>query len=834
MEQSKPIGALVIVDDPTGTNAGRSVALDCTISLHENVTRHVDAGGDYDVWLNGDKVEDPASVLTRRASALDVLTLVHRPGALTPFQIFAIAFAASAVIVALMPKPQVGGLDGASGQESPNNRLTGQTNVARTYEAIPSVYGKVRCWPDLIQNSSFEYIDNIKRVTEWLCVSEGKGTLSAFQYADTPILDIADSVFQVYEPTPNVNGLYEHGQTTIEDVLETFDSPEVNGQEIEYPNKPITTAGTIVSMVSAGTTFTYKTAKTSEWDLYLPSVGSGRTFNVDEVGGTFGFSPNWPATHTITSYTEASGEYTFTFTRVSGTNGDTATNLSINNFIITPISPTLVTPIGPFTLQTKGDRLRWHFQYQRGLKGTVQVKATWWAIDDSGVEIGGTRQDQTDTMTADSYNPQFFTFNAVPSAGLQRYRFQFERITTQIGTDGFDVCKLEEVSSARYFSRKTLPGVTIVKVVTTATTQATGYSERKFNCEFERHVLPLDGGPQGVSRNFARIMRHIWTVAGRDPAQLDLESLQSINDAHGEENPLLMFDYTFADKNAPLGERLQMVADHARCLVYRDGNSWVTVRDELRPLGASRQFDYRNLAKSGESSISESGHIPSTEDGVEVEHVADDGKTKAYVRLRIMDDGSIVEMMAEHPRKLKMPGCRNRPQAMNRAQLEARKIIYQRRRVSDTALMDAVSMGIGEVVRWIDPNDFLGDDGLQAGEVLQVDGLNIKTSEPLDFMGESSGRIVMTTYDGTTTGQVTCTPRSDGVNGCVVSSVPAGVFVAGGDMQCGSRYAFAVGMTESELESAGLYTLESKRMSSDGKTVAIELASYDERFYEMD
>ena len=65
-------------------------------------------------------------------------------------------------------------------------------------------------------------------------------------------------------------------------------------------------------------------------------------------------------------------------------------------------------------------------------------------------------------------------------------------------------------------------------------------------------------------------------------------------------------------------------------------------------------------------------------------------------------------------------GCTTLAQAWNRAQLEARRLLYQRTSVSDKALSDANGLGLGSLVRWIDPNDFYGDDGLQAGEVMNT------------------------------------------------------------------------------------------------------------------
>jgi hypothetical protein len=118
----------------------------------------------------------------------------------------------------------------------------------------------------------------------------------------------------------------------------------------------------------------------------------------------------------------------------------------------------------------------------------------------------------------------------------------------------------------------------------------------------------------------------------------------------------------------------------------------------------------------------------------------------------------------------------------NRAQLEARKLLYQRTSVTDTALGDAQQLGPGSLVRWVDPNDFAGDDGLQAGEVLAIAGPLLTLSEAPDFRGQAEGRIQFTGADGMLLGPpVICTPVAGKARQVTLASVPAGLYVADGD-----------------------------------------------------
>lgn len=134
-------------------------------------------------------------------------------------------------------------------------------------------------------------------------------------------------------------------------------------------------------------------------------------------------------------------------------------------------------------------------------------------------------------------------------------------------------------------------------------------------------------------------------------------------------------------------------------------------------------------------------------------------------------------------------------------------------------------------MRWIDPDDFGGDDGLQAGEVMGVSGNLIATSEPVDWHGETQGRILITGADGRHLGaSVVCYPVGELIGGIRASRR----YVADGiDRQLGSRYAFAVGLTDAEMESAGLYTVTSNKPDSGGNR-ALALVVYDARVYEAD
>lgn len=812
---------LTILNDPAGITGKRRHPFDYRLTLQQNIERHLSGGADAELRINGtvvDPLKDPR--LDRPPGRFDLVTVSLRPRGFDPITWAYIAAGAS-VVLSLALRPNVPRFDSeSSGKDSPNNKLTGQSNVARAYQAIPDVYGYRRVWPDLIQPSTVEYTDQVKYVTEWLCVSRGLGTIEDVRYAETPIADIDGSSFEVFEPAPTP-GLYpEESVTTLNDVYEAFASDDVNGQEIPYAQQATVEQDATLTAVSGNSFFTLQFVDGPQFD-HLKSLAPSGTAHI-----VFGYPgpSTFDETCTVQSFSTGSGNVTFTFSSAAWGTSESGTV----TVTATPSTAAYVA-IGPFTLPIDAQQIWFNTVFLRGLKGSVTIRAEWWRINEIGAEIGGTRQQQDVVFTADTYDQRFYTTKIAPASGVGRYRIQFERRSVQQDANGADVAKLEEAYAVRYFATKPLTGVTVISVTTKATLAATGFSDRKFNLRWTRHVRTLDSETLSASRNFARAMAHIWSIAGNDIAGLDTDKLQQINDEHGIDSPLLRFDGSLDDADMSLGERLQFVANTARCIVWRDGTRWTVTRDQAQAF-PEIQLDYRNLAASGASTVSYAAHLPASNDGVEIEYVDEATQVKkAYVQLNI-STGEPVAGQSRNPNKIKLLGCATLEQASNRAQLEARRLLYQRVSVQDTALGDAAGIGLGALVRWVDPNEFGGDE-LQAGEVMAIDGLTIRTSEPLDFNGSGSGRITFTGTDGRRLGTpIECYP-ADG--GALLASLPAGLYVADAERQCGSRYTFAVGLTGAELDAAGLFLTSEIRPAADG-TLSLALAAYDSRMYAGD
>lgn len=834
---------LTVYKDPQAAMIGDVYALDYSLTIQENIALHIESGADYTLWINGLIIENPAECeeLDRLANALDVVRLARRQEALgIDLLIYAaVAVVASVAVIALTPKPEIPNNVGA-GKDSPNNKFTGATNVYRLYQAIPDIYGRVVSYPDLIQQSFSEYIDNVKYITEWMLVSRGTGDVASVKSASTPFTDITNATYSVFNPTWNAGQYPEDGRTTVTNIRESFATPDVNGQKLP----PLTPAP-----VFSGTgpcTF----ASSNQLTVTLPGNGYGDLtkvlgvangvhlkFDYTYMGGGTSQNGSYDANCKIIQNDISGANTILSFTDMAIGNQPTNTTLTISLMQRTTGDKM---PTTTFTLPVNVSVLQYNFAMLRGLQGNDQTTTSvsfdidYWAVDTNGTEISGSRGQYNGVFFGNTLDQQFRTIYINPNYGNARYKTNISRTSFSGSKNEYDRVQIEAINGIRDYASKSFPASTIISVKTQATESATSGTERKFNCEFTRWVRDFNTTECSPSRNLFRSILHQHTaIAKRDISQLDTATMQRINASLPSNTTLLNFDFTFDDQDVSYGERIATMANAGRCSVFRDGSKWSFVRDELRGNYPVMQLDYRNLSASGDSNITMDRVMPNSFDGIELEYIDTALNKKALVKLRINSDGSIVEGVAGNPSKIKLAGCRDKIQALNRAYVEAGHLIYSRDGVTDEALSDANMLGRGDLVRWIDPSDFYGDDGLQAGEIISINGNAVETSEECFFKGQPAGRTAFTGPDGGSSAFVRCTPRTDGVNGFIVDSLPSVAYIKSGDQGLSSRYVFGVGLTEQEITEAGLYTVINKSPKADG-TIGLQLRKYDKRAYAHD
>lgn len=842
---------IIVNKDPSGVMGREFYDLLLGYSIQENIASIFPNGLDANTTtliINGDKVDPLEFDLSRQVTQFDTIQIILRQQGVGVIAAIVAVVAALAVTL-LMPKPTIPNNSGEQ-KESPNNRLTGQTNIARLYQAIPDIYGKVRVYPDLIALSLYEYIDNVKYVTENMCVGIGNYLLENFKYAETDINAILGSSYEIFNPGDVISVFYD-----------AFDSPDIDGQEITPPNLGNSTlyeasTTSISSAAMAGGTATFKIRKTSSFDHFYDKakpinatfVSDFKYSEINENGNPVDVIVRLKYSAVISSVdivTEGLTDYYNIY----------LTNVSYQSMVsgggfnfryppedITPLTTYFLLTdagaldIGPFILPVASDQIWYNVIFPRALKGNAQFTATWHQVDGDGDEVPGTRQSESFTYSADSYESKYFTRKITPAAGFGRYTFTIRRNNN--GHDDLtDQAKLEEVFAIRT-RYNVVAKDTLIRVTTKATEQATGFKDKKFNVEATRKTISYSGGQINYnlnpSRDFADAVLHTFvSIAGRSPDELDLDALYQISASIKAKNQQLgWFDFSFDDKDISLGQRLQTICNAARVTVFRDGLKWRFVREEKKAFPVA-QFDARNLANSSDGgTLQWKANLPSSYDGVELEWVDstdtnDDGTDKkAYIRLKIdKATKTIIEAPASRPNKIQLAGCRNKYQAMNRAQLEARRLLYQRVNVEDEALSDANFVQLGDRVRWAD----VYDEAIASGEIMSINGNVFTTSETLELVNGIAYKVSITDQYGYPSAWITATPVS-GNKKAFQADFSKAYIADGVNSLLGSRFTLVPAVSKEPLD----FTLVNKQPGSGLDTTNISLTQYDDRLFEYD
>lgn len=788
---------------------------------------------DWELMLN-DKVIEPESLnLDAFPLPCDRLIMRNRPLGIDPLTIALVAVAAAAsVALSFFLQPSFGYDETTS--KSSNNSFSGQTNAPRAYQAQPDIFGRVRAYPDIVSPAVVEYVNNDRTLKHYFWITRGSAEVSDVRYADTDIGDYTNSQYFVYDNVP------------IPTVIEQFANAAVDNNIIIGVNEGQESGISFSSNVISGKYYysgalefiVYESTKVVDvYDEFAAgNVNVNATFSTEnDFGGIIVKDYVVPATITSINvippaFPETKTKYEFIMTAPS--KRTTFGNEPITGLMQIDVLDEIF--VGPFTMPVESEQLWYNVTFVRGLKGTAEFKAQWWAIDSNGDEISGSRQDETFTYSGDTADQKYYTRKVTPAYGNARYRFQIQRTNESDAENYLDQATLESLFSVRIKNNVLYQingiGGTAIVVESTATDTSTSSGQLKFNCIAERKVISVnsDGTINNTltkSRRICDSVAHHMIVDGNVPAsKIDLKGLMDIQNAITPAN-FGYFDYTFDDADVPLGDRITTMCDVGRILVNREGSKYVFVRDEAQPAPVA-VFD-RRTTSGEEYNLTISPTNTDGKDCVQVEWVdVDDTNTKKYIN--VSWDSSLNKPKHGYginARKVTLNGCSNYEQALDRAELEMRKLVYQREYVTDTALNDAEYTWRGDRVRWID----VADVGVSSGEVVGYDSANgiYYTSEECDFSDTSAQyKVAITDQYGYASAFVTASAIA-GKNKAFQAGAGTPIIAEGITIQLGSRF-LLVKSTEVDKHD---FILASKRPNGDG-TFSIELVQYDSRIYE--
>lgn len=704
-------------------------------------------------------------------------------------------------------------------KDSPNNRLTGQTNVARAYQARPEIHGQVRAFPDLIQQSMFEYNNNLKTVTEWLNIGIGEYKTESIRFAESDFTAMAGASYKIYRP-----------KEVIPLINEGFEFPDIDGQELPGPNESkdipqqTATANEVVSGEIKGGEAAIKIVKQDEFEYFYEltkprSISMTVNVSYDTPQGSVTKDVKIDAQLVDAKESEDGSlinpveYYEFFFTNLSGTDlAQLPPNAVVNTTKFILYDNQFLT-VGPFFSPVDGDQMWIHLQAQLGGGDNCNATVEIWKINTDNEEIAGTRQSFNTALSANNGARVYYKTDKVTlNSGRGRYAVQ---LTRRNNSSDQSIMKIENAHIVRVRENVVFDNDTIVNVSVRATEAPTGARERKYNLLATRMHISYDRVSKQVdytfrpSRSFADAVLHTWLItAGESEKNIDIDGLYRIYDSLPDER-LGYFDYTFDDEDISLGQRIETICNAARVTAYYD-NAVLTFSREQSSEFPMTTFNRSNIT-GNDMKISYDMSMPSGYDGIELEYVEPVRNKKDYIRFRV-DENGITEGLSRTPNKIVLQGCRNRYQALDRALLEANRLIHQRTSISLTTLADGGNVYPSDMVLIADTYD----SNQQAGYITERNGEVFTTSEKIKFDEEMW--VYLTDSMGYTTQKFKAEPRQDTEFG-FIASVPEDIelnFYDGYQKQSPSRYVIA---TSVELENIKWVITDKRPLGGERYTI---------------
>lgn len=755
----------------------------------------------------------------------DIINIIHRPLG-TEFVVALVVAIVAAVILTpdISPPPQVENPNFPKTNESPNNRLTGQTNLARPLGRIPDVYGRMRVYPDLGAKTVTEFISQVKFVTEYLIIGRGEYDFEDIKSGETLLNDIEGSTFTIFEPGD-----------LIPELLDVTDSNEVNGQEVKGPNDDslFSTSADGLTFVASDSTF-FTSGIDNSGLAAFQGIAPGLKF---DIAGTVSNE----GTFTFKSFTEE-----LIGAEPPDFDGFSKYTIEVEEAIVDEVVLSSVSfdatssasdIIGPFSVPGETQEVWFDIIANRGLADrrsdpTLNVTVDFDLILEQIDSIGTVINTETTRISIvdNTLDERFYTFKVTPASPGSSYQAKVQRLSNTVNSSSYyDTTKWSRLAGVNRLLNFDQGNVTSIVLTTQATDQATKAQERKFNAIVTRKLRTYTtaGGviipTLTATTKFAdALLEHMTNsfIGNKSTDDIDLDELYTIQEALDVDavygSVLGRFSYSFSGEKSSVKDELLTIANACRVFIKKVGNRLEFSRDEIKSVRTTL-FNTRNKKpRSEQKSIRL--QKPSDNDGVEIQWVFED-TGEAFTEE--FNDGS-----ALNPKKIEAAGIRNFKQAWNRGFVEFLKLKLQRESVKFDSTKEGLLIEVGDRVANADGTDVQA----QSGEVKAIASLTVETFTPIDFDGNASGTVILRDESGVASDEITATPRLDDLNGFILASVPSTIRVRGDlDYQVGTLYTFALTGEEKIRD----YVLQ-KRTPKQNGYVTMELLNYDPAVYAPD
>ncbi len=470
----------------------------------------------------------------------------------------------------------------------------------------------------------------------------------------------------------------------------------------------------------------------------------------------------------------------------------------------------------------------------------ADIQITFFEIDDNGDETGNF---DTEIITYESNEtsitqPVFKTVRLEPP--YTRCKFIVERITNRdenSNISNVDIVEWRDFYSFEPISVDDFGDVTLAHVIIPSNSASRLIKQRKQNVTLTRKVTQyLGNGSFGPSENYAtdrfdQILTHIALDPWNGRMELENINADGFIDIRNEiisyfgSDEMTRFGYVFDTTDMTFQDMYMLIADAVMCRPFVQAGVYDLFFEKAQTV-SSMQVTCRNKIQGSEARRID---LDKENDGVELTYR--DNETAVQETIYIPSDQS-----ATNPMTLELKGVTSALQATRRANREYNKLKYE---------LEYVQFDVDEFGRNIVPYKRIDspdstrftkradvDNGYRVydGEVIEVNGLHVELSEPVEFIDSEDHYITFTKENGDNSEVIQCT-QIDEFN-VLLATIPAEP-VYDGYSRDRTKYIL---VSEQLRESVALIpkTIDFNLSDDNVETHSIKLVNYTDNYYQND
>ncbi|WP_335928887.1 host specificity factor TipJ family phage tail protein [Vibrio parahaemolyticus] len=476
---------------------------------------------------------------------------------------------------------------------------------------------------------------------------------------------------------------------------------------------------------------------------------------------------------------------------------------------------------------------------------SAQVEVTYDQIDEDGNVIEGTTEKIPFDYQSNSGNVRFSvyqTYRIDTTEITNPIRLYMRRITNRDKSD--NVSNVDKIEWSSIYTFEPISAdwdsgdVTLAHWASVSNSQSRLSKERKFNLDVTRKITQYLGdgefGPTEsyATDDFSQILIHtaLDNYCGRlSLSEINADGYLLMRDdilAYFEnDESMIKFGYDFDDIQTAYDDMFILICDAVNCLPYVQ-NGVYDAFFEKRQDTSTMQITHRNKVTDSETceDVFESKY-----DGVELSFR--NRETGVMETISIPDDGSTT-----NPESITQYGCTTEIQAYRKALRLYYKQIYHTRNVEFDVDEFGRMIVPGQRIDSPDSTRFVyhsgNTDGYRVydGEVVEINGLNIELSQPVQFTDDEDHYIQFTSNTGDNSTLILCSRGSNDFE-VVLSSLPEFGLYDGYERDK-TKFTFC---SEQLRESIALLPkiIESK-IDNGNEINTISSINYDSRYYQGD